>query len=212
MCLVCHDTGAMPDPTLTLRGAALYRDRLDGQAQARLVAEVRAVVAEAPLFHQVTPSGHTMSVRMTSAGRLGWISDRKGYRYEAHHPDGMAWPPVPETALGLWRALVDGDRDPDCCLVNFYDPEARMGMHQDRDEADFGWPVVSVSLGDEALFRVGNTTRGGPTESVWLQSGDVVVLGGAARLAYHGVDRIRAGTSRLLRAPGRINLTMRVVS
>jgi alkylated DNA repair protein (DNA oxidative demethylase) len=128
----------MTDPTLTLRGAALYRDRLDAQAQARLVSEVRAVVGAAPLFRPVTPSGKAMRVRMTSAGRLGWISDRKGYRYAARHPDGMAWPPVPEAALGLWRALVNRDRDPDCCLVNFYGPEARMGMHQDRDEADFG--------------------------------------------------------------------------
>ena len=125
----------------------------------------------------------------------------------------MAWPPVPETALGdLWRALVDWDRDPDCCLVNFYREGARMGLHQDRDEADFGLPVVSVSLGDEALFRMGNTTRGGKTESVWLRSGDVVVMGGAARLAYHGVDRIRFGSSTLLPDGGRINLTLRVVS
>ncbi|HKL65884.1 MAG TPA: alpha-ketoglutarate-dependent dioxygenase AlkB [Roseovarius sp.] len=202
----------MPDPTLTLRGAALYRGWLDPQAQARLADEVRAVVAAAPLFHPVTPSGKAMSVRMTSAGGLGWISDRRGYRYEPRHPDGMNWPPVPDTALAVWRALVEGGRDPDCCLVNYYPPEARMGMHQDRDETDFDWPVVSVSLGDEALFRVGNTTRGGKTDSAWLQSGDVIVLGGAARLAYHGVDRLRPGSSRLLRGPGRINLTMRVVT
>jgi len=202
----------MPDPTLTLRGAALYRGWLDPQAQARLADEVRAVVAAAPLFHPVTPSGKAMSVRMTSAGGLGWICDRRGYRYEPRHPDGMNWPPVPDTALAFWRALVEGGRDSDCCLVNYYPPEARMGMHQDRDETDFDWPVVSVSLGDEALFRVGNTTRGGKTDSAWLQSGDVIVLGGAARLAYHGVDRLRPGSSRLLRGPGRINLTMRVVT
>lgn len=202
----------MPDPTLTLRGAALYRDWLDAKAQARLVSEVRAVAAAAPLFRPVTPSGKVMSVRMTSAGRLGWISGRKGYRYEPRHPAGTNWPPVPESALGVWRALVGGGRDPDCCLVNFYGPDARMGMHQDRDEADFSWPVVSVSLGDDALFRVGNATRGGKTESVWLGSGDVIVLGGAARLAYHGVDRLRPGSSGLLRSPGRINLTMRVVT
>lgn len=202
----------MPEPTLFLRAAALYHGWLDAEAQARLVSEVRGVVAAAPLFHPVTPSGKAMSVRMTSAGRLGWITDRKGYRYEPRHPDGMGWPPVPETALAVWWALVGDARDPDCCLVNFYGPDARMGMHQDRDEADFSWPVVSISLGDDALFRIGNTTRGGKTESVWLRSGDVLVLGGDARLAYHGVDRLRPGTSRLLRGPGRINLTMRVVT
>jgi len=202
----------MADPTLTLHGAALYRGWLDPPAQARLADEVRAVVAAAPLFRPVTPSGKAMSVRMTSAGRLGWITDRGGYRYEPRHPGGSAWPPLPDTALTVWHALVGGGRDPDCCLVNYYDPEARMGMHQDRDEADFEWPVVSISLGDDALFRVGSTTRGGRTASAWLHSGDVIVLGGAARLAYHGVDRLRPGSSRLLRGPGRINLTMRVVT
>ena len=202
----------MPDPTLKLRGAALYQGWLSRDAQSQLVGEIRAVVARAPRVRPVTPSGRAMSVRMTSAGRLGWISDRKGYRYEPTHPDGMAWPPLPETARGVWRVLGEAARDPDCCLVNFYDPEARMGMHQDRDEADFSWPVVSISLGDEALFRIGNRARGGRTESVWLRSGDVIVLGDEARLAHHGVDRIRPGSSSVLRTPGRINLTMRVVT
>jgi len=202
----------MPDPTLTLRGATLYQGWLSPEAQARLVAEVRDVVAQAPLVRPVTPSGKAMSVRMTAAGRFGWITDRKGYRYEPRHPDGMAWPPIPETAMGVWRALGDARRYPECCLVNFYEPEARMGMHRDSDEADYSWPVVSISLGDEALFRIGGTSRGGRTESVWLRSGDALVLGGEARLAYHGVDRIRAGSSTLLRSPGRINLTMRVVT
>jgi alkylated DNA repair protein (DNA oxidative demethylase) len=113
--------------------------------------------------------------------------------------------------LALWRELVSAERDPDCCLINYYDAGARMGMHRDSDEADFNWPVLSVSLGDDGLFRVGNTTRGGKTESIWLNSGDVVVMGGAARLTYHGVDRIRFGTSSVMPKGGRINLTMRVV-
>ena len=195
---------------LNLRGCAVHPGWLDGPAQAELVDQVRAVVRAAPLVHPQTRWGKTMSVAMTSAGDLGWVSDRRGYRYDARHPGGMAWPPIPPGALAVWRGVTGLDRAPDCCLINFYGPEARMGMHQDRDEADFSWPVVSISLGDDALFRVGGTERGGPTESLWLRSGDVVVIGGAARLAYHGVDRIRPGTSGLLRDGGRLNLTLRV--
>ena len=149
---------------------------------------------------------------MTSAGQVGWISDRRGYRYEPRHPSGVHWPAIPETLFDMWRALVPDARDPQCCLINWYDDTAKMGMHQDKDEADFKWPVVSVSLGDSALFRIGNLTRGGKTESLWLESGDVVVMGGDARLTYHGVDRIKPGSSTLLEKGGRINLTLRVVS
>lgn len=201
----------MPEPTLILRGFAIYKGWLDPEMQADLVEALRAVVAQAPLFAPVTSSGKPMSVRMTSAGRYGWVSDRRGYRYERRHPDGTVWPPVPEQVLAIWRRLVSDTRLPDCCLINHYDADARMGLHQDRDEADFNWPVLSVSLGDDALFRIGNVTRGGKTESLWLSSGDVVVMGGGARLAYHGVDRIRPGSSTLLRRGGRINLTCRVV-
>jgi alkylated DNA repair protein (DNA oxidative demethylase) len=123
----------------------------------------------------------------------------------------VVWPPIPGGALAVWREVAGAARDPQCCLVNFYDDDARMGLHQDRDEADLGMPVVSISLGDEALFRVGGTSRGGPTRSIWLRSGDVAVLGGPARLAYHGIDRVRPGTSTLLPKGGRINLTLRVV-
>ena len=151
-----------------------------------------------------------MSVRMTSAGRLGWLSDRAGYRYEPMHPKGVPWPPIPDEALAVWGAVSGDPTPPDCCLINFYEAGARMGLHQDRDEADFSHPVVSISLGDEALFRIGNETRGGRTESVWLRSGDVLVMGGAARLLYHGVDRVKDGSSALLPKGGRINLTMRV--
>jgi alkylated DNA repair protein (DNA oxidative demethylase) len=201
----------MPEPTLILRDVAIYKGWLDPLEQEVLIASLRDVVAQAPLFQPVTPSGRAMSVRMTSAGRCGWISDRNGYRYARHHPDGMGWPPIPETVLAIWRALVSETRLPDCCLINHYTEQARMGLHQDRDEADFTWPVLSISLGDDALFRIGNVTRGGKTDSLWLASGDVVVMGGAARLVYHGIDRIRPGTSGLLRGGGRINLTCRVV-
>ncbi|WP_347313700.1 alpha-ketoglutarate-dependent dioxygenase AlkB family protein [Defluviimonas sp. SAOS-178_SWC] len=192
-------------------GAALHSGYLDVREQAAIVEDIRAVVAAAPLFSPLTPWGKPMSVRMTSAGKYGWYSDRKGYRYAERHPAGTQWPPIPERVLAIWHRLVSRARDPDCCLVNYYGENAKMGLHQDRDEADFGWPVLSVSLGDDARFRIGGTERGGPTESVWLRSGDVLILGGAARLAHHGVDRIAAGTSTLLPKGGRINLTLRVV-
>lgn len=194
-----------------LNGASVYKSFLDRAAQEEMVIALRQVVACAPLFSPMTPYGRPMSVRLTSAGRFGWISDKTGYRYEPRHPGGMKWPPIPEPVLAVWQAVSGSDRVPDCCLLNFYGEDARMGMHQDRDESDFAFPVVSISLGDEAQFRIGTTTRGGPTKSHWLASGDVLVLGGKARLAYHGVDKIRFGSSTLLKEGGRINLTMRVV-
>ena len=196
---------------LSVRGFDIYKGHLDGAAQAALVENIRGVVAAAPLFSPDTPYGKPMSVRMTSAGSLGWYSDRTGYRYAERHPNGAAWPPIPISVLDMWRALTGHTRQPDCCLINFYGEGARMGMHQDKDEQDFSWPVLSVSLGDAGLFRIGNTTRGGKTESLWLDSGDVVVMGDEARLTYHGVDRIRFGSSSLLPKGGRINLTCRVV-
>lgn len=201
----------MAQPTLRIRGFEIFRGFLDGPDQQALLADLRQVVEAAPLFSPQTPYGKPMSVRMTSAGKYGWYSDRTGYRYEQHHPDGQVWPAIPATVLAVWKRLVSRERAPDCCLINYYGEGARMGMHQDRDEADFSWPVLSVSLGDDGLFRIGNTTRGGKTESLWLQSGDVVLMGGEARLTYHGVDRIRAGSSALLPKGGRINLTCRVV-
>ncbi len=179
--------------------------------QKALVGEVSDVVGNAPLFSPKTRWGKPMSVGMTSAGKYGWFSDSRGYRYIDRHPSGVNWPAIPETAIRVWRDLVPGERDPDCCLINYYRENARMGLHTDSDEADFSWPVVSISLGDEGLFRVGGLERSDSTASVWLQSGDVVVLGGDARQIYHGVDRIKFGSSALLPRGGRINLTLRVV-
>ncbi|MFD0910942.1 alpha-ketoglutarate-dependent dioxygenase AlkB family protein [Ruegeria arenilitoris] len=197
---------------LNLRGFDIRKGHLDGAAQRQIIELLRPILKAAPLFHPSTASGRKMSVRMTSAGTLGWVSDGAGYRYQDAHPKGMAWPAIPDPILSIWRDLAGTSRDPDCCLINYYGEGAKMGMHQDKDEADFSWPVLSVSLGDDALFRIGNTTRGGKTESVWLSSGDVVIMGGPARLAYHGIDRIRFGSSRLLPKGGRINLTLRVAT
>lgn len=201
-----------PRPSVTVRGCAVYKEFLDPAAQGALVDSLRALLRQAPLFRPVTPAGRPMSVRMSAAGRFGWISDRRGYRYSEHHPSGVAWPAIPEAVLDIWRAVSGCARLPECCLINFYEEQARMGLHQDRDEADFDCPVVSVSLGDDALFRIGGTTRAEGTESIWLNSGDVLVMGGAARLARHGVDRTRFGSSGLLPKGGRINLTLRVVT
>ncbi len=192
-------------------GFEIHKGWLPPEAQAAMAADIHRVAEAAPFFSPLTPWGKPMSVRMTSAGRFGWFTDAKGYRYIDHHPDGQPWPPIPDSVLAVWRALVSTARDPDCCLVNAYTANAKMGLHRDADEADFSWPVLSISLGDPALFRMGGPARRDPTVSVELESGDVVVFGGPARLAYHGIDRIRFGGSRLLPEGGRINLTLRVV-
>ncbi|WP_377191935.1 alpha-ketoglutarate-dependent dioxygenase AlkB family protein [Ruegeria meonggei] len=197
---------------LHLRDFDIRKTYLDMEEQTQLVEVLRPILKSAPLFRPVTPSGKEMSVRMTSAGALGWVTDKAGYRYQPEHPKGAIWPVIPDKILDIWRDLASSDREPDCCLINYYGEGARMGLHQDKDEADFSWPVLSISLGDDALFRIGNQTRGGKTESIWLNSGDVVIMGGPARLTYHGVDRIRFGSSKLLPKGGRINLTLRVAA
>ena len=197
---------------LLLRGFDIRKGYFDAATQAGLIDLLRPILKTAPLYQPVTPSGKEMSVRMTSAGALGWVTDQTGYRYQDTHPKGMTWPSIPKGIRAIWQDLTDVDRLPDCCLINYYGKGAKMGLHQDKDEADFSWPVLSISLGDDALFRIGNTTRGGKTESIWLNSGDAVIMGGPARLAYHGVDRIRYGSSRLLPKGGRINLTLRVAT
>jgi len=187
---------------------------LDAAAQSRLAEILRAAVADAPLFIPVMPrTGRPFSVRMTNLGSLGWVSDRAGYRYQPTHPEtGKPWPPIPEMVLGIWRAVSGYPHLPEACLVNYYREGARMGLHRDADEADFAAPIVSISLGDMAVFRIGGSERGGKTQTLKLASGDVVVMGGAARLCYHGIDRVLSGTSRLLKDGGRINLTLRRVT
>jgi alkylated DNA repair protein (DNA oxidative demethylase) len=197
------------------QGIRYLPGRLDREAQIALVDDIRAVVEAAPLFVPAMPrTGKPMSVRMTNCGTLGWVTDKeRGYRYQPMHPvTGRPWPPIPPRLLDLWNAVADYPAAPEACLVNFYDPTAKMGLHQDRDEQDLDAPVLSVSLGDSCLFRVGERTREGGTTSFKLQSGDVVVLGGEGRLAFHGVDRIYPSTSTLLKNGGRINLTLRRVT
>ncbi len=198
-------------PPLLQNGFAIHPGYLDRPAQEQLAEAIRGVLRVAPLFHPRTRRG-PMSVQMSAAGTFGWISDTRGYRYERNHPDGMPWPPIPGPVLDIWRAVSDCPRLPECCLVNWYGDDARMGLHQDVDEADFTCPVVSVSLGDEARFRMGSETRGGSTSSIWLRSGDVVVMGGPARRAFHGIDKVKPGTSTLFPKGGRLNLTLRVVT
>ncbi|MBY0360418.1 MAG: alpha-ketoglutarate-dependent dioxygenase AlkB [Phreatobacter sp.] len=195
-------------------GCTWYPGYLSAADQASLVATLRDLMRQAPLFQPVMPrTGTPFSVRMTNCGSLGWVSDRAGYRYQPHHPEtGMPWPQIPASILAVWEAVSAYPHPPEACLVNWYGPGARMGLHQDRDEEDLAAPVVSLSLGETGLFRIGGTTRGGRTVPVKLASGDVLVFGGAARLAYHGVDRLLPGTSTLLKDGGRINLTLRRVT
>ena len=189
----------------------LLAGRLTADQQCVLAGEVLAALALAPPYRPVVPGGKAMSVIMSNLGPLGWVTDaERGYRYQATHPvTGEPWPPIPALLLDLWAEHADAVTPPDACLVNLYDADARMGLHQDKDEADFGLPVLSVSLGDTALFRIGGPKRSDPTASVRLASGDVCLLEGEARLAYHGIDRVLAGSSLLLPGGGRMNLTLR---
>jgi len=197
------------------KGVRHIPGHLDRAAQEALVEDVRAVVQAAPLYVPAMPrTGKEMSVRMTNCGALGWVTDKeRGYRYQPTHPvTGAPWPPIPDALLRLWETVSGYPHPPEACLVNFYTDTAKMGLHQDRDETDLAAAVVSVSLGDACLFRVGGTKRGDRTVSFRLESGDVVILGGEGRLAFHGVDRIYPSTSALLKNGGRINLTLRRVT
>jgi DNA oxidative demethylase len=197
-----------------LAGLRIYPAYLDRDRQAELLVALRAVFTTAPLFTPRMPkSGRPFAVRMSNCGPLGWVSDEAGYRYQPSHPDtGEPWPPMPEMLSTLWNELACYPELPEACLINFYGRTAKMGLHQDRDEADFAAPVLSISLGDSCLFRIGGLQRREPTRPLRLNSGDVLVLGGAARLAFHGVDRIYPDTSSLLPEGGRINLTLRRVT
>jgi alkylated DNA repair protein (DNA oxidative demethylase) len=198
-------------------GILLWRERLNRTAQETLLNDVMARVGEAPFYCPRMPgNGKPFSVEETNFGPLGWVSDKKGYRYQAQHPvTGQSWPDIPASLTKLWDEIADaaypGSGGPQCCLVNLYRAGARMSLHQDKDEDALSAPVVSVSLGDDAVFRIGGVQKGGPTKSVRLASGDVLMFGGPARLVHHGIDRILPGTSTLIADGGRTNLTLRRV-
>lgn len=184
-----------------------------GADDAALLQALQTVLQQAPPRHMLTPGGRRMSVRNTNCGPLGWVSDRQGYRYVACDPQtGRSWPPMPKAFAGLAdaaaRAAGFGAFAPDACLVNLYEPGTRLSLHQDRDERDFDAPIVSVSLGLPATFLFGGPTRAARARRVSLLHGDVVVWGGASRLAFHGVAPLAEGTHPLL-GRQRINLTLR---
>lgn len=181
--------------------------------EAPLIEAVRAIVERAPFRHLVTPGGHRMSVAMTNCGAVGWVSDRTGYRYDAIDPDsGQPWPSMPDVFARLAReaAAKAGFADfcPEACLINRYEPGAKLSLHQDKDELDFAHPIVSVSLGLPATFLFGGMNRSDKTLRYRLTHGDVVVWGGPSRLAYHGVMPLADGEHPLL-GRQRINLTFR---
>jgi alkylated DNA repair protein (DNA oxidative demethylase) len=206
--------GSHSGAATALDGFRLLPGHLSRAEQEALRDAVFAGMRAAPLFIPRMPkSGAPMSVRMTNFGTLGWVTDKAGgYRYQETHPEtGRPWPPIPDMVLQIWNDLAAYPAPPEACLVNFYEGEARMGLHVDADEEAWDAPVLSISLGDTAVFRIGGVVRSDPTRSVRLASGDVCLLGGASRRAHHGVDRVLAGTSRLLPKGGRINLTLRRV-
>ena len=203
-----------PAAITVVPGVDYFPGLLDRAEQEALREEIRAILTEAPLFRARMPrTGKPFSVRMSNCGPLGWVSDEAGYRYQPTHPETeRPWPPMPARLLEVWAKLASGAPTPEACLINFYDANAKMGLHRDRDEQDLSAPVVSVSLGDSALFRIGGLRHSDPSRSFRLESGDAMIFGGPARLAFHGVDRIITGASTLLPQGGRINLTLRRVT
>ncbi len=195
-------------------GFELHHGYFELDAQLDLIEKIREIIKVAPLFQPVMPkSGKPFSIQMSNCGELGWVADKFGYRYQELHPESNnPWPEIPAVLIKLWDELTKYPSKPQACLINYYSKATKLGLHRDEDEEDFNAPVLSISLGDDCLFRVGGEKRKDPTSSLRLISGDVVMLGGKARLCFHGVDRIYFGTSTLLKSGGRINLTLRRVT
>jgi alkylated DNA repair protein (DNA oxidative demethylase) len=199
------------------KGAALHRQRLSLEEQKCILDEVARIMDVAPPFRPQMPTGPLMINRLTNCGTWGWFSDRRGYRYEALHPvTGTPWPPIPAAVMACAKSVACESGfsfEPDACLINIYEAGGKLSLHRDYDEADFSWPIVSLSLGNDAEFQLGGLNRSGPSTKFTLNSGDVFVLAGESRLRYHGVRRINSGTSPIdhpaLPLGGRINLTLR---
>lgn len=203
-----------PQSVALVPGVDFFPGFLLRAAQEALRDDMHGILDQAPLFSPRMPrTGKPFTVRMSNCGPLGWVSDESGYRYQTNHPDtGRPWPAMPPRLLEIWSRLAPGAPPPEACLINVYEAGAKMGLHQDRDEAELSAPVVSLSLGDAALFRVGGLRRSDPTRSLRLRSGDALTFGGPARLIFHGIDRIYPASSTLLPEGGRINLTLRRVT
>ena len=196
-------------------GTHLIPGYLDRPQQSEILKEIREIIRVAPLYKPTMPkTGKPLSVQMSNCGTLGWVCDKEGgYRYQAHHPvTGEYWPPIPQSLINIWHELASSNVTPEACLINYYQADARMGLHQDKDEETFDEPVISVSLGDTCLFRLGSPDKRGRTISFKLHSGDALILSDSSRMAFHGVDRIYADTSTLLKHGGRVNLTLRRVT
>lgn len=198
-----------------MEGFRLLPEHLDREAQLAMVEMVATLAAAAPFTRYVMPrTGRPFSIDMTNAGSQGWIADRQSYRYSPVHPaTGRPWPAIPQVLLDLWRGLTDYAYDPECCLINHYHGEgAKLSLHRDEDEEAKDAPILNISLGDTAIFRLGGLDRKDPTRSFPVTSGTVMVFAGPSRMFYHGVDRLRVGSSRLLPGGGRLNLTLRRVT
>jgi len=197
-------------------GLALFPAALDEDAQAALLEDVSRALRDAPFFTPTMPRwGNPFSVRMSNFGPLGWVSDKSGYRYQAYHPDTQApWPAMPESLLKLWEEITGWPAPPEAGLINHYRPGAKMGLHIDRDEEEMAAPILSISLGCDALFRTGGQARSDPTTSFRLRGGDILLMAGHSRRCYHGVDRIYPGTGALPEdiGEGRVNITLRRVT
>lgn len=196
----------MAEGAMLLRGVALSHET-------SLVAALSDITDRSPFRHMITPGGYTMSVAMTNCGTAGWVTDRAGYRYDRNDPEtGRPWPPMPDCFVGLAieAATQAGYPDfrPDACLINRYEPGARLSLHQDKNERDFSNPIVSVSLGLPATFQFGGLKRNDPIKKFALRHGDVAVWGGPSRLVYHGVTELKGGVHEII-GPMRINLTFR---